>query len=326
MARIREDAPCVDPRDRPASQLKRPKSTGEPLDPSTAADGAAAPTLAVPNGDAPSGQVDTLMNDATAEVVDPKVKQLAVFTTGGSDDEGSANGTANGRNGDGADSSDDDVPLAQQAKAAHVAGKGPVPGVDNDGGNESSEDEKPLAQQARAQKNGKPASAQNGKKAAPPPAADSSDSEDEKPLAKVAQTKRPRASTSRAKPVKKDDSDDDSLSEQDDDEDDYDSDEPLSAKKKGKGKAKPAAAKKAAAPKKAPVPKKAPARKPKKEETEASASPAPAKKGKGKAKKEDDEEGSVGSEDDDVHKWWEENNDGEEKVRALLCVLENARD
>ncbi|KWU42448.1 hypothetical protein RHOSPDRAFT_21228 [Rhodotorula sp. JG-1b] len=249
------------------------------------------------------------MNDATAEVVDPKAKQLAIFTTGGSDDD-----------------SEDDVPLAQQAKAAHVAGKGPVPGVDNDGdqASSSSEDDKPLAQKVKANGNGAstkrkstaPASTRKNQSDSP------TDSEDEKPLAaKVTQAKRPRASTSRAKPVKKQDlSDDDSLTEQESEEDDAyesDSDAPLSAKKKGKAKAKSASSagattKKAAAPKKA-----APAaRKVKKEESEASASPASTKKGKGRAKTEE-EEGSLGSEDDDVHKWWEEQNDGEEKWKTL---------
>ncbi|GAA5964107.1 hypothetical protein JCM8115_005343 [Rhodotorula mucilaginosa] len=299
-------------------QFKRPKATGETLDPSTGASAAAASSsssstqpLAVPNGDAATGQVDTVMNDATAEVIDPKAKQLAIFTTGGSDD----------------DSDDeDDVPLAQQAKAAHVAGKGPVPGVDNDGEQpspSSSEDEKPLAQKVKANSSNGAASK---KKSTRKDQSDSpTDSEDEKPLAaKVTQAKRPRASTSRARPVKKQDlsDDDDSLTEQESDDDAYesDSDAPLSSKKKGKAKAK-AKAKSASAgatKKAAAAPKKATpaARKVKKEESEASASPAPTKKGKGRAKTEE-EEGSLGSEDDDVHKWWEEQNDGEEKWKTL---------
>lgn len=309
----------------PCQQFKRPKPTGETLDPSTGASAAAASSsslstqpLAVPNGDAATGQLDTVMNDATAEVIDPKAKQLAIFTTGGSDD----------------DSDDeDDVPLAQQAKAAHVAGKGPVPGVDNDGEQpspSSSEDEKPLAQKVKANSSNGAASK---KKSTRKDQSDSpTDSEDEKPLAaKVTQAKRPRASTSRAKPVKKQDlsDDDDSLTEQESDDDAYesDSDAPLSSKKKGKAKAK-AKAKSASAgatKKAAAAPKKATpaARKVKKEESEASASPAPTKKGKGRAKTEE-EEGSLGSEDDDVHKWWEEQNDGEEKVsgRTGPCSLQ----
>ncbi|GAA5987945.1 hypothetical protein JCM10908_007280 [Rhodotorula pacifica] len=308
-------------------QFKRPKATGEPLDPSTDANGSSNHPVAVPNGDAATGQLDMVMNDATAEVIDPKAKQLAVFTTGGSDD-------------DSMDDDEDDVPLAQQAKAAHVAGKGPVPGVDNDGQQSSSEDEKPLAQKAKANGNGKSSNGSSSSKTVKKSSSSASrkdqsdsptDSEDDKPLAKVTQkkatttTKRPRASTSRSKPVKKEqDSDEDSLSEPESDEDDAyesDSDAPLSSKKKGKGKAKPAATKKSSTKKTtaAATTKKAPAaaRKLKKEESEASASPAPAKKGKGRAKTEDAEEGSLGSEDDDVHKWWEEQNDGEEKWKTL---------
>ncbi|GAA5863944.1 hypothetical protein JCM3774_004426 [Rhodotorula dairenensis] len=300
-------------------QFKRPKPTGESLDPSPGANGSSAPslgtTIAVPNGDAATGQLDTVMNDATAEVIDPKAKQLAVFTTGGSDDDDDDGDNNNRDNSSG----EDDVPLAQQAKAAHVAGKGPVPGVDNDGAQSSSEDEKPLAQKVKANANGAAATKRASSSSRRAPPCDSpTDSEDDKPLAaKVSQAKRPRASTSRAKPaVKTEDASDDSLSEPESDGDAYDSDSdaPLSAKKKGKAKAKSSAAPKKAA---ASAAKKAPAaRKVKKEESEASASPAPTKKGKGRAKTEE-EEGSLGSEDDDVHKWWEEQNDGEQKWNTL---------
>ncbi|BGP40748.1 DNA topoisomerase 1 [Rhodotorula kratochvilovae] len=258
--------------------------------------------VAVPNGDAPSGQLDTVMNDDTAVALDPKGKQLTVFSTGASDD-----------------SDEDDMPLAQVAKqgaGAVATGSGrPLDAV----AEESSDDDAPLAQKVDPKK--RAAAASNGKKAAAAKQAKGGDSssEDDKPLAQVAaaaaSSKRPRASTSRAKSLKEDDSDDDlsPLSESEDDADDYSSgsDVPLSKKKKAPAKGKG----KAAAPaKKAPAPKKAPVAKVKKEE-EGSASPAPAKKGKGKAKKEDDDE-EAGS-GDEVYKWWENKQDGEQKWRTL---------
>ncbi|GAA6049722.1 hypothetical protein JCM3770_004427 [Rhodotorula araucariae] len=264
----------------------------------TAADSpVASNATAVPNGDAPSGQVDTVMNDDTVVALDPKGKQLTVFSTGASDD------------------SEDDMPLAQVAKQgadAVATGSGrPLDAV----AEESSDDDAPLAQKVAPKKR---ASASNGKKAAAAkkaPKGGESSSEDEKPLAQVAaaSSKRPRASTSRANSLKEDDSDDDlsPLSDTESEGDDYSSgsDAPLSKKKapaKGKGKA--------AAAKKAPAPKKAPVAKVKKEE-DGSASPAPAKKGKGKAKKEDDDE-EAGS-GDEVYKWWENKQDGEQKWRTL---------
>ncbi|BGP48870.1 DNA topoisomerase 1 [Rhodotorula kratochvilovae] len=258
--------------------------------------------VAVPNGDAPSGQLDTVMNDDTAVALDPKGKQLTVFSTGASDD-----------------SDDDDMPLAQVAKqgaGAVATGSGrPLDAV----AEESSDDDAPLVQKVAPKK--RAAAASNGKKGTAAKQAKGADSssEDDKPLAQVAaaaaSSKRPRASTSRAKSLKEDDSDDDlsPLSESEDDADDYSSgsDVPLSKKKKAPAKGKG----KAAAPaKKAPAPKKASVAKVKKEE-EGSASPAPAKKGKGKAKKEDDEE-EAGS-GDEVYKWWENKQDGEQKWRTL---------
>ncbi|GAA5931368.1 hypothetical protein JCM3775_005006 [Rhodotorula graminis] len=262
--------------------------------------------VAVPNGDAPSGQLDTVMNDATALVTDPKAK-LSVFSTGASDD----------------DSDDEaDVPLAQVAKkgAAGVAtGNGkPLANRANDG--DSSDDDKPLAQVTAPAK--KRASTTTTTTATKAKAGDSS-SDDDKPLAQVtaAAAKRPRASTSR-KSMKDDDSDDDLTPASDSDSDgDGDFSSASEAPKKKK-----AAAKKAAAPKKAAAataakgkaaPKKAPAaRRVKSEDAEsASASPAPAKKGKGKAKKEDDDD--EGGSGDEVFKWWENQQDGESKWRTL---------
>ncbi|BGP08828.1 DNA topoisomerase 1 [Rhodotorula toruloides] len=279
-----------DESDNDQPEFKRPKAADDTVDPSTGAPANAAP-IAVPNGDAVSGQVDTVMNDATAEALDPKAKQLAVFTTGESD-------------------SEDDIPLAQQAAAAGVAvteGSG-ANGKKRAASESDSEDEKPLAQMAAGKKRS------NGRAASK----DYSSSEDEKPLAKTAaKSKRPRASTSRAKSVKEESEEEEDFSETEDASDDYSSgsDTPLAKKKKaptkGKGKAKAAPAKKATPAKKA-APKK-----PKKEEDEGSASPAP-RKGKGKAKKEDDEESrEAGSGDEDVYKWWENQNDGEEKWKTL---------
>ncbi|GAA6004245.1 DNA topoisomerase 1 [Rhodotorula paludigena] len=279
----------------------------KPEDAAAADSPVAASAVAVPNGDAPSGQVDTVMNDATAVALDPKAKQLAVFTTGDSDD------------------SDDDMPLAAVAKqgaagVAHTTGEPSPAPVAGAAGGDSSDDE-PLAKKAPA-KPKKAAANGNGKAKK---GASASSSEDEKPLAKTtAAAKRgPRASTSRKSMKEESDEDDSPLSDADDGEDDYSSgsDAPkrkpkkaASSSGKGKAKAKPAPAKKAPA-----------ARRVKKEEDDAegSASPAPsstkaasASKGKGKAKKEEDEEGAEGS-GDETYKWWENQQDGEQKWRTL---------
>ncbi|GAA5891687.1 hypothetical protein JCM6882_006167 [Rhodosporidiobolus microsporus] len=265
-------------------EVKRPKQEQD--------DVASSPATPHPvaNGDLPSGQVDTVMNDNTVAALDPHNK-LAVFTTGGSDDD-----------------SEDDVPLAQ-ATANGSNGNG------KKADNSSSEDEKPLA--AAVKKEKKPAAK---KKKSPSPKEEADDSsEDEKPLAAVVSGKRPRASTSKAKP-KKEDSDDemsDLTPSEDEGDDDFDASDSEAARKKKGG-----AAKKKAPVKKAPAVKKEKAA-PKRAKKEESETPAPtpkkaAAKGKGKAKKEDDDESKdAGSGDEDQHKWWENQEDTDEKWKTL---------
>lgn len=138
---------------------------------------------------------------------------------------------------------------------------------------------------------------------------DSSSSEEEKPLAQVAK----RASSSKGKGKKpapkkgkKADSSDEESAGGDDDESDFESDAPLSKK---------VAAKKRAPAKKGTAPAKAKKAAVKKEE-----SASPQKKGKGRAKKEDTED--LKSEDgEEVHKWWEEDQNGETKVSGVSVGL-----
>ncbi|GAA5826565.1 hypothetical protein JCM11251_002432 [Rhodosporidiobolus azoricus] len=245
----------------------------------------------VANGDLPSGQLDTVMNDNTVAALDPHNK-LAVFSTGASDDD-----------------SEDDIPLAQTAATTNGNGtkkaSPPAPAAKDDS---DSEEEKPLAAAVKKEK---------PKKKSPSPREEEADesSEDEKPLAAVT-AKRPRASTSKAKP-KKENSDEDmsDASPSDDEDDDFDDDSEPAKKKK-------TAAKKKATAKKTPAPKKEKATPAKRAKKEESGTPAPAAKkaakGKGKAKKEDDEESKeAGSGDEDMHKWWENQEDTDEKWKTL---------
>ncbi|GAA6032621.1 hypothetical protein JCM8097_004843 [Rhodosporidiobolus ruineniae] len=258
-------------------QLKRPKPEGD----GTPSADAPHP---VANGDLPSGQVDTVMNDDTAVVLDPKNK-LAIFSTGASDDS-------------------DDEPLAAATSSSKKRGASAAAAD----AAESSEDEKPLVEQVKK-------AAKGGSKK-PSPAADDGgeSSEDDKPLAKTT-AKRPRASTSR-KSMKEEESESD-LTPDEESEDDYESDSDAPKKKKAAAKKKAPAAKKAA-----PKEKKAPAKRAKKEE---SGTPAPASKkataakGKGKAKKEEDDDGEEkeGSDSGDEHKWWENQEDTDEKWKTL---------
>ncbi|GAA5977985.1 hypothetical protein JCM11641_004348 [Rhodosporidiobolus odoratus] len=260
-------------------QLKRPK-------PEDDAPAAAASPVAVANGDLPSGQVDTVINEDTIVALDPKHK-LAVFTTGSD--------------------SEDDVPLAVATTSNGKSDNKKKEKKEKKASSNGKEDQKPVLEEQMAQSLAQQIQAD----------ADDESSEDEKPLAEVTKekTKRPRASTSKAKP-KKEESDEEmsDLTEQEEEDDDYDSPDSDAPKKKGKAKA---------APKKAPArkEKKAPAKKPKKEEPD---SPAPKKaaakaKGKGKAKNEEDEEEakSGSGSDADEHKWWENQNDTDEKWKTL---------
>ncbi|GAA5865157.1 hypothetical protein JCM1840_003926 [Sporobolomyces johnsonii] len=227
---------------------------------------------------APNG--DTVMNDATDALINPPPdkSKLAIFTTGSD--------------------SEDDVPLAAATNGN---------GASNGNGKKrasasSSEEDKPLAQKVKKST------------AAAKPQDDDDSSEDEKPLAKVAaaakKPTRPRASSSKAKSLKDESGSDEDLSSAGDD-DFSDSDVPLA--KKGKGKKAPPAKKKEKAP---PKPKKEAA--PKKAKKEESATPV--KKGKGKAKKEEDEESKAeGAEasEDEVYKWWENQDNGEQKWKTL---------
>lgn len=168
---------------------------------------------------------------------------------------------------------------------------------DSDAGSSSSEDEKPLAQRAQAKAS---TSKAKGKKTA-------------------ANGSKKGASSSK-KSSRAGNSDDDEESELtpsddgDDDSDSDDSDAPLSKKAKVK-KAK------APAPKKR-VPAKAAATKRVKKEESSTPQPESKKKGKGRAKKEDTEDiKSEAGDEDGVFKWWEQDQDGETKVRKEILKI-----
>ncbi|GAA6002945.1 hypothetical protein JCM10207_001912 [Rhodosporidiobolus poonsookiae] len=118
-------------------QLKRPKPDED-----------ATPEVPHPvaNGDLPSGQLDTVMNDDTAVVLDPKNK-LAVFTTGSDSEDDVPLAVATGGAKAAASDSEEEKPLAAKAKANGRKNKTPSPPKDDA---DSSEDEKPLAATTKA--------------------------------------------------------------------------------------------------------------------------------------------------------------------------------
>ncbi|GAA6058898.1 hypothetical protein JCM10212_002850 [Sporobolomyces blumeae] len=215
-------------------------------------------------------------------------------------------------------------PLPAAAAAAAAASK-PKLAVFSTGSDSDEDDDVPLARKATAnakqQQNGKANGNGKVKREA------SSSDEDEKPLAQVA--KRPRASTSRAKPVKDESDSEASLSEADDDYGGSDSDVPLAKKKSAKKPATKKASKASPAPKaKKETKPKPPAKKVKAELDDdedgasvTSAATQKSAKGKGKAKatkKEDDDESKAeGDSDGEVYKWWENQDNTEVKWKTL---------
>ncbi|KAK4699827.1 DNA topoisomerase I, partial [Phenoliferia sp. Uapishka_3] len=276
-------------------QPKRAKADDEPSPPTLPIPPT---TTAAPAPTSNSNPSTSALVAAVAAAAENERAKLAIFTTGSDD----------------SDDEDDDKPLASKANGKSN-GNGSKKRVKDEEMEESKaeedseEDEKPLAQKVKAA--AKPPAAKKQKKSsassskATTPDDDNDSSEDDKPLAdKAAKSKskakpkaaKPRASTS--KKVKKPSTSD----EEDDADDDSGSDAPLAAKKKK------------AAPKKA-----AAAKKEKKVKPESSASPQkPKGKGKAKAKKEEGQtDGEEVKSEDEVYKWWENEDDGVTKWKTL---------